>query len=71
MINKDTYLTEGLVHKIYKFRNSIYKVPKESFEDFNNQEHFEIEKISHSILRSGGLPAVKVEEIFKKGDLLE
>ena len=64
MVTKETYLTEGLVHKIYKFGDSVYKVPKNTFEDFNNFEHFQIEKQSHEILRRNGLPAVEVEDIY-------
>ncbi len=70
MISKENYLTEGLVHNIYKYQGYIYKVPKDSFEDFNNPNHFLIEQKSHEILAEKGIPAVKVEAIYRRGELV-
>jgi len=68
---KENYLAEGLVHKIYKFDENIYKVPKDEFQDFNNLEHFFVERVSHEILRETSLPAVEVLNIYEKGELIE
>lgn len=70
VINSDNYLTEGLVHKIYKYSDRIFKVPKDDFEDFNNLKHFKIELISHKILKQNFLPAATIYKIYNKNTLM-
>jgi len=69
--SKENYIAEGLVHKIYKLNEYIYKIPKDEFEDFNNIEHFTIEKNCHQILRKNSLPAAEVLNIYDKGQLIK
>lgn len=69
--SKENYIAEGLVHKIYKLDEYIYKIPKDEFEDFNYLEHFAIEKNCHDILRRNSLPAVEVLNIYDKGELIK
>lgn len=69
LTNKDLiYLTEGLIHKIYVRGSNILKVPK--IDEFNNVEHFLIEKKCHEILRKHSLPAVQVIKIYSKKNSL-
>ncbi len=70
MIDSSKYLAEGLAHKIYRISDRIYKVPKDSFEDFNTYDHFTIERISHEILIQNNIPAVPVLRIYEKGEIL-
>lgn len=69
--SKKNYLSEGLVHKVYKVGEKIFKVPKDEFEDFNNLEHFAIEKISHIILKANSLPAAEVTNIYEKNEIVQ
>lgn len=69
--SKKNYLSEGLVHKVYKVGKKVYKVPKDEFEDFNNWEHFAVERASHSILRNNLLPAAEVINIYNKDEIVK
>lgn len=69
--SNQNYIAEGLVHKIYKYNENIYKVPKDEFEDFNNSEHFLIEQASHEILRRNSLPAIEVIKVYERDTLIE
>lgn len=45
----------GLVHDIYYSNGEILKIAKNSFQDFNNQNHFETERNSLELLRKCGI----------------
>jgi hypothetical protein len=59
-------INEGLVHEIFLEKGRVYKRPKDNFKDFQNVEHFEIEKKTLELLKKNGLPAVEIFEIYVK-----
>lgn len=56
LIISGTPYSQGLVHLIYRYGNYIYKIAKTDFPDFNNREHFLIEKKTLELLATLGVP---------------
>jgi hypothetical protein len=58
--------SSGLVHRIYEKEGQIYKIPKNSFKEFHDKEHFLIERESLNLLKRRGLSSIKVFKIIDK-----
>ena len=56
LLTSEMPYSQGLVHFIYRHGNYIYKVTKNDFPDFNNKEHFLIEKKSLKLMSTLGIP---------------
>lgn len=61
---------QGLVHNIYLSGKFIIKIPKKEFSDFNNKEHFILEKKCLELLKVHGIPVpnhTEVSDVFING----
>jgi hypothetical protein len=66
VLNEDNLIFDGLVHRIYLAEDIIYKIPKDTFKEFHQEEHFIIEREALCLLNCYGIPTPKTFGIIPK-----